>query len=156
MRRPPESSINLVVSLKKVIADQREALASFKLLPPGKDFDFLVVPPNKVTADQREAPHRMCFPPFSNRRIALLPFALLVELLAPVLVGVLNSKRVLPSQYRTRVSVSGDLRSAARSQSPELGDGLPTTFLRCCRPGPTVSQRLVDFAGDPQPVQQNP
>ena len=51
-----------------------------------------------VVADQREAPQalpRLSFLGkvlFFPRRLALLPFALLVELLAPVPVGVLNLK----------------------------------------------------------------
>jgi hypothetical protein len=43
-----------------------------------------------------------------NRRLALLPFALLLKHLLPVPVGVLNLKRVLPSRYRTE-SLSREL-----------------------------------------------
>jgi hypothetical protein len=50
----------------------------------------------------------MCLHLSAYRRIALLPFALSVERLAPVPVGGLNSKRVLPSQNRSNVPVSRD------------------------------------------------
>src|SRR6266852_6810220 len=39
---------------------------------------------------------------------------------------------------------------------PNSAMGYQLTFLCCCRSGPTVSQRLIDLAGDPQPMQQNP
>src|SRR6266542_2194074 len=55
--------------------------------------------------------------------------------------------------------VSGDARSAATSQSPELGDGFMNyivlgRLLR--RPHRlAVAQCIVHFSGDPQPVQQH-
>ena len=104
MRRPPESSTNFGRATEK--GDRRPtggAAASFRL-------PYLL--------------GRFFFP----RRIALLPFALLVELFAPVPVGVLNLKRVLPSRHRTECLRLRKPRSATTSQSPELGDGLPTSI----------------------------
>ena len=72
MRRPARVKSFFLGSVSiLLIADQREALGSVFLAP---------------------------IPDFSNRRLALLPFALFVELSAPVPVGVLNLKRVLPSR----------------------------------------------------------
>src|SRR6202795_5297273 len=113
MRRPPESSTNFGRATEK--GDRRPtggAAASFRLPYLLGRFFF---------------PHllgRFFFP----RRIALLPFALLVELFAPVPVGVLNLKRVLPSRHRTECLRLRKPRSATTSQSPELGDGLPTSI----------------------------
>src|SRR6266852_3978539 len=106
-----------------------------------------------AVADQREAPHSVLLFPFlrkgfsSPRRFALLPFALSVERFAPVPVGVLDSNRVLPSQCRTDASFP-EGRSAATSQSPELGDGGPSpSLLSCCFPsgfaGLAIPQGLV-------------
>ena len=124
--------------------------------------------PMRPIADQREARAlplpfllRKVFAFFAHRRLALLPFALLMEHSAPVPVGVLNLKRVLPSQYRTERSRFGSARSAATSQSPELGDWLHNIYnpLSCsvftavaCL---AVAQRLVHFPRHPQPMQQN-
>ena len=80
-----------------------------------------------------------CFPP-SARRIALLPYALLVERLAPVPVGVLNSKRVLPSRHRTeclRLGKPSFRRDLAVTRTRRWVSNF--TFLCCYGPGPTVS-----------------
>ena len=73
------------------------------------------------------SPTAFCF--FTNRRYALLPFALLLELSAPVPVGVLHLKRGchLCAELIRSPSLAGS-RSAATSQSPELGDSLQTHF----------------------------
>ena len=77
------------MSPQNVTPDQRRRKA-LQLLFFSYEKGFLAVRPITVTPDQREARYnRASFPP-STRRIALLPFALLVELLAPVPVGVLN------------------------------------------------------------------
>jgi hypothetical protein len=57
-----------------------------------------------------------------NRRLALLPSALLVEPLLRCQLGVLNWKRVLHSRSRTEFRCFQRCRSWRVPQSPELGD----------------------------------
>src|SRR5688572_29022100 len=61
---------------------------------------------------------------FPNRRLALLPFALFVEPLAPVPVGVLNLKTGAAISVPNSMPRCQNAGSAATSQSPELGDWL--------------------------------
>ena len=78
------------------------------------------------TADHRpkpEPPHSCVLPRFTYRRVALLPFALLVERLAPVPFGILNLNGCCHLSIElSGAPVSSSAGSAATSQSPELGD----------------------------------
>ena len=118
-------------------------------------------------ADQREAHNLASFPffPQSADSPCFHPHSRGVAS-SQVPFGVLDLKRVLPSQCRTPTLLSpGTLGSAATSQSPELGDLLPNLFLSliplgCCLlrrslSGVAIAQRLVHFSAYPQPVQQD-
>jgi hypothetical protein len=59
---------------------------------------------------------------FPNRRLALLPFALLWSGLLRCQLVFSFSYRALPSRRRTGRFCSSNVRSATTSQSPELGD----------------------------------
>src|SRR5215469_8496842 len=100
-----------------------------------------------------------CHPEFSNRRLALLPSALFVELLLRCQLGVLSWKRVLPSRSRTESRCFQRPRSWRVSQSPELGDLLYSLSgnsfllsLSCL----VISQWFVHFTRYPQPMKQDP
>ena len=84
MRRPARvKPFFLVVRFVQPTADQREAQLAFSLSFLER---FLVRP--SIFADRRPAGGaQRCHPEFSNRRLALLPSALLVELFAPVPAG---------------------------------------------------------------------
>src|SRR5215468_12503839 len=99
MRRPARvKPFFLVVPFVQPTADQREAQLAFSLSFIERFFVRLSIQP---IADQREAHNAAAIPEFSNRRLALLPSALLVERLLRCQLGVLNGKRVLPSHTRT-------------------------------------------------------
>ena len=109
-------AISLVVATVHQTADQREAPLTFSLSFLGRFFLRL-----SITADGRPtggAP--CCHPQFSNRRLALLPSALLVERSLRCQLGVLNLDRVLPSRTRTDALLS-EGRPSPTPQSPELG-----------------------------------
>src|SRR5215472_17589211 len=113
----------LVVSPTMATSDQREAYSHPNFSLGGKGFCFLVVPPTRVTPDQREASKLSSFPFLLTTAIALLPFALLVELMAPVPVGVLDLQcGCCYLRIELRRAHLACRRSAATAQSPELGD----------------------------------
>ena len=103
-----------------LIADQREAPHTPLSNPLRKVFGPLSTMP---ITDQREAHDSFKCSRLPPRRFALLPFALLVELSAPVPVGVLHFNRGchLGAELIRLPSLAHD-RSAAPTQSPELGD----------------------------------
>ena len=93
-----------------------------------------------VTADQREAPQAL--PGFSDSRHAPLPFALFVEPVAPVPVGVLIS------------NVGRRHPGIELTHYPKLGWSSSCGFPQAgfCR---GVAQRLIDLARDPQVMQEH-
>jgi hypothetical protein len=101
---------------------------SFKFLPPGNDFDFLVVPPFPLLADQREARHR---PVLGSLSLAESPCFHSHSRWSGLLrcqLGFSIQNGCCHLGIELNVSVSGNLRSAVTSQSPELGDGLVTSL----------------------------
>src|ERR1700675_1395990 len=136
-----------------LIADQREAPHTPLSNPLRKVFGPLSTMP---ITDQREAHDSFKCSRLPPRRFALLPFALLLELSAPVPVGVLHFNRGchLGAELIRLPSLAHD-RSAAPTQSPELGDSqqqkplLSSHLQQLC-----VPQRLIYFPCRPQPMQQ--
>ena len=85
------SSVNLVVSPIRLIGDQREARTHLN----GPSFKERFFDRASYTAHRRPTEGRFRFlPVFTPAAIALLPFALWMERLAPVPIGVLHDERL--------------------------------------------------------------
>jgi hypothetical protein len=143
---PPSLEVFLVVSPMRLIADQREARYTFKLLPLGNVFGLSCL---------RPPPTR----PASIRTLELEHFRSGACWRPHSINGCCHLRPELNVSVR-------NLRSGVYSQSPELGDWLLLVkilfLLRCCLPALlhrwpslTVPQRFIHFPRYPQPMQQN-